>query len=213
MKIIRSIIQIKHEDDRCDQFRQNRLFTSNQQRFFQELEGNKDETSIVPDATRRKAFWSAIWSESKVCNDWLNDIEENVGAIRKQETLIVTKAIVEIQIKKIPNWKAPGPHGVHGFWFKSIKAVIPVLHALLNEALQNGNVPEWLISGKTVLKVKDKDKGSGMTNFRSITCLPIMWKLRVLFLRRCKNICMKKNYCQMNKRGVEKHREQKINYL
>ena len=62
--------------------------------------------------------------ESKVYNDqadWLNDIEENLGTIRKQETLTVTEAIIEKQVKNIPNW------------------------------LQSGNVPEWLTSGKTVL--------------------------------------------------------------
>ena len=155
-------------------------FTSNQQRLFQELEGNKDETPIVPDAERSKAFWSSIWSKSKVCNgqaDWLNDIEENLGAIRKQETLAVTEAKVEKQIKKIPNWKPPGPDGVHGCWYKSIKAVRPVLAALLNEAPQSGNVPEWLTSGATVLIVEDKDKGNKVINFCPITCLPIMWKL------------------------------------
>ena len=104
--------------------------------------------------------------------DWLNDIEESLGTIRKQETLTVTEAMVEKQVKKIPNWKAPGPDGVHGYWFKSIKTVRPVLAALLNEALQSGNVPEWLASGKSVLTVKDKDKGNEVTNLRPITCLP-----------------------------------------
>ena len=69
-------MKIKRYDDRCDQFRQNRLFSSNQQRLFQELEGNKNETPIVPDAERSKAFWSLIWIESKVYNDqadWLYD--------------------------------------------------------------------------------------------------------------------------------------------
>ena len=47
-------MKIKRYDDRCDQFRQNRLFTSNQKKLFQELEGNKDETPIVPDAERSK---------------------------------------------------------------------------------------------------------------------------------------------------------------
>ena len=145
--------------------------------MFQELEGNKDETPLVPDAERSKAFWSSILSESKVYNDqadWRNDIEENLGTIRKQETLAVTEAMVEMQIKKIPNWKAPGPDGIHGYCLKFIKAVRPVLAALLNETLQSGNLPEGLASGKTLLIVKDKDKGNEVTNFRPIICLPVM---------------------------------------
>ena len=50
----------------------------------------------------------------------------------------------------------------------------PVLAALLNEAFQSGNVPEWLTSGKTALTAKDKDKGNKVANFRPITYLPIM---------------------------------------
>ena len=73
--------------------------------------------------------------------NWLNDIEKNLGKIRKQEILTVTETMIEKQIKKIPNWKVPAPDGVHGYWFKSIKTVRPVLAALLNEALQSGNVP------------------------------------------------------------------------
>ena len=179
-RITANSMNIKRYDDQCDLFRQNRLLTSNQQRLFQQLEGNKDETPIITDAERSRAFWSSIWSEGKVYNgqaDWLNDIEENLGKIRKQEALTVTEAMVQKQIKKISNWKAPGPDGVHGYWFKFIMAVRPVLAALLNEALQSGNVPEWLTSGKTVLIVKDKDKGNKVTNFSPITCLPIMWKL------------------------------------
>ena len=97
-RITANRMKIKRYDDRCDQFRQNRLFTSNQQGLFQVLEGNKDKTPVIPDAERRKAFWSSIWSERKVYNgqvDWLNDVEENLGTIRKQETLTVTEAMIE----------------------------------------------------------------------------------------------------------------------
>ena len=162
-RITANSMKIKRYDDRCDQFRQNRLFTSNQQKLFQELEENKGEILIVTEDERSKSFWSSIWSESKVYNDqadWLNDIEENLGTIKKQETLTVTEAMVKKQIKKIPNWKAPDPDGVHGYWFKSISAVRPVLAALLNEDPQSGHVPEWLTSGKTVLIVKIKTRAT-----------------------------------------------------
>ena len=64
------------------------------------------------------------------------------GYNKETRKLTVTEAMVEKQIKKIPNWKARRPDGVHGYWFKSIKAVRPVLAALLNQALQSVNVPE-----------------------------------------------------------------------
>ena len=54
------------------------------------------------------------------------------------------------------------------------KAVRAVLTALLKEAHQRGNVPEWLTSGKAVLIVQDKYKGNEVTNLRPITCVPII---------------------------------------
>ena len=26
--------------------------------------------------------------------------------------------LLRARLKKIPNWKTPGPDGIHGFWFK-----------------------------------------------------------------------------------------------
>ena len=38
----------------------------------------------------------------------------------QQEEVRITKTLVETQCKKIPNWKAPGPDGVQGYWLKKI---------------------------------------------------------------------------------------------
>ena len=34
-----------------------------------------------------------------------------------------------------------------------------------------------MVNGRTTLIVKDKTKGNLVSNFRPITCLPMMWKL------------------------------------
>ena len=55
------------------------------------------------------------------------------------------------------------------------------MHSRLQECLQycicQGNVPEWMVRGRTVLKQKDKAKGAQASNYRPIACLPMMWKL------------------------------------
>ena len=38
-------------------------------------------------------------------------------------------------------------------------------------------VPSWLTRGRTSLIQKDKSKGNVASNYRPITCLPLMWKL------------------------------------
>ena len=75
------------------------------------------------------------------------------------------------------NWKAAGPELVQRFWFKKLTG----LHARLQECLQDcvcqANVPEWMVRGRTVLIQKDPAKGVQASNYRPITCLPMMWKL------------------------------------
>ena len=47
----------------------------------------------------------------------------------------------------------------------------------LKECLDSGFVPSCLNRGRTSLLQKDKSKGNVTSNYRPITCLPLMWKL------------------------------------
>ena len=47
----------------------------------------------------------------------------------------------------------------------------------LKECLDSGFVPSWLPRGRTSLLLEDKSKGNVASNYRTITCLPLMWKL------------------------------------
>ena len=47
----------------------------------------------------------------------------------------------------------------------------------LKKCLDSGFVPSWLTRGRTLLLQKDKSKGNVASNYRPITCLPLMWKL------------------------------------
>ena len=38
-------------------------------------------------------------------------------------------------------------------------------------------MPSWLTRGRASLLQKDKSKGNVASNYRPITCLPLMWKL------------------------------------
>ena len=38
-------------------------------------------------------------------------------------------------------------------------------------------MPSWLARGRTSLLQEDKSKGNVASNYRTITCLPLMWKL------------------------------------
>ena len=43
--------------------------------------------------------------------------------------------------------------------------------------ITTGNVPDWMIEGRTTLLMKDPTKGSEVSNYRPIACLNFLWKL------------------------------------
>ena len=49
--------------------------------------------------------------------EWLKEIKENV-TYPSQDDLQITEEKVEMQCKKMLNWKAPGLDGVQSFWIK-----------------------------------------------------------------------------------------------
>ena len=47
----------------------------------------------------------------------------------------------------------------------------------MNEFLEVGDVPGWLVEGRTILVMKDSKKGIEVGNYRPIACLYLIWKL------------------------------------
>ena len=171
--------KLNRYDKRTKQYRQNRLFETNQKKLFEELEGKTHET-IVPDAEESKQFWSEIWDQPVEHNgeaEWLKDIEHGLIDIEEQENIRIDSSKVRKQIHKVPNWKSPGPDGVQGYWIKNFKSLHDIIANQLDGCLQENTVPEWMTTGKTLLCVKEVEKGNLVSNFRPITCLPLMWKL------------------------------------
>ena len=171
--------KISRYDKRILQFRQNRLFATDQKKFYNEINGEFRKDKIVPDAKESKEFWEGIWSEPKKHKEdaeWLKEIKD-VSRPQQEEMHITTEKVYN-QCRKIPNWKAPEPDGIHGFWLKKL----PAYHQTIAEQLEkivNGEEesPGWMTSGRTVLCIKDSKKGNAADNFRPISCLPVMWKL------------------------------------
>ena len=135
---------------------------------------------MLRDPTETTSFWSNIWLEEVGYNEsasWLEDTEVAFSTTEVQEDINITMEDIRTGVSKMANWKAAGPDLVQGFWFKKLAG----LHCRLKECLQDcvfqGNVPEWMVRGRTVLIQKDPAKGAHASNYRPITCLPMMWKL------------------------------------
>ena len=168
--------KVRRFQGRVDSYRQNRLFENNQREFYREL--NQEEERCDDDhpvAEESKQFWGNIWSQSgdhKKDTKWLQDLRCEVN-VEKQEKIDITTGSFKKILGRMRNWKSPGPDLVQGFWLKLHERV----RLQLKECLDSGFVPSWLTKGRTSLLQKDKSKGNVASNYRPITCLPLMWKL------------------------------------
>ena len=178
-KIRAGSVKIKRYDDRNTQFRQNSLFEANQKRFYEEID-NKQAVNLTPNPQESTEFWSNIWSNRAIHEidaEWIKNVEDDLNMINRQGDIGISKEDVHRCSSKMACWKAPGLDGLQGFWFKRLNSMHNRLSKHLQKCLDEGEVPSWMVKGKTVLVMKDPNKGNEVGNFRPIACLPIMWKL------------------------------------
>ena len=97
--------------------------------------------------------------------EWLKELKkERVEA--RQEDIVITAEMATARSKKIPNWKAPGPDGVQGYWLKKLTALYERLVDHLNDFFNNRvTTPVWMATGRTVLWEKDQERGSVVDNY------------------------------------------------
>ena len=74
----------------------------------------------------------------------------------------------------MPNWKSPVPDLVQVFWLKNFRSLHDRVRLRLKECLDSGFAPSWLTRGRTSLLQKDKSQDNVASNYRPITCLPLM---------------------------------------
>ena len=89
MEELRQRITVKAAKiDRCErrinQFRINRMFSSNQKRVFMELNGEVIKENTIPNVDESRKFWSEIWNNTVEHNDdaeWLRGIETELSRV------------------------------------------------------------------------------------------------------------------------------------
>ena len=114
-RITANAMKLKRYEARTEQFIQNRLFETNQKKLFQRLEKNECSEQAMPDKKEATEFWNGIWNKPVEHNekaDWLKQVEEELTSDRKQPNLSITKDTLKIKLRKVKNWKAPGPDGL-----------------------------------------------------------------------------------------------------
>ena len=62
-------------------------------------------------------------------------------------------------------------------WIKNLCNLHNSIVLQLDRYPQQNNLPNWMVTGKTLLCIKEIQKGNLVLNFRPITCLLLTWKL------------------------------------
>ena len=117
LKIKAGGFKIKRYDERCQQFKQNHLFRTNQKLFYKTLGGKERGETVLPDPTEATSFWSKIWSEEVGHNErasWLEDVEVEFSTTEVQEDISITVEDIRNGVSKMANWKTAGPDLVQG---------------------------------------------------------------------------------------------------
>ena len=101
------------------QFHQNRFFRNNEGQFYSQIDGSKEgEEIVIPDAQDAKTFWDIYLGQEVEDNkdeNWLREIKKDMNEKNKQARVQISQEKRKTTLKKIPNWKTPGPDGVQGF--------------------------------------------------------------------------------------------------
>ena len=114
-----------------NQYKINRMFLQNQKRVYQQMDGIRNINNEQPNAQESKQLWSKIWDNEKQHerNAELRAEKDDM----KQNDINITIEIIKEQVKKIPNWKSPGPDAVQGCWLKKLTA----LHERIPKEMDN----------------------------------------------------------------------------
>lgn len=130
-----------------------------------------------------RRFWDDIWAElsnfnpnHRALSAWKREKGRQVGKgpegdeWRKEESW-------KVAVGKMQSWKAPGPDGIPGFWYRSLPSVASALKQKLVDILeQRIEVPAWFVRGRTILIPKTGCTGEPC-QYWPIACLNTAYKL------------------------------------
>lgn len=85
---------------------------------------------------------------------------------------------MEKALKKLLNWKAPGPDKLQNYWLKTFSSVHKHLAKCFQKILEHPNsMPEFMTRGVTYLMPKTDQFSEDPSKYRPITCLPTLYKV------------------------------------
>lgn len=144
------------------------------------MKTKKRPETELPEPNEAPTFWGKIWWEEVSHHkkaSWLEDIKQEIRTIETQEVIIITMGDIINGVKNMANCKAAGADLVQDCWFKKLTPINIRWQEYQEDCVCQGNIPEWIVTGRTVLIQKDPAKGNHANNNRPEACLPMMWRL------------------------------------
>ena len=183
-RVVAKAAKIKRFKQRCDRYKEGKLFKTNQRQFYRNLSSGPSTGLPAPTEDQKKEFsefWNGIWGSQTEHNrdaPWIPHIKDQITSQTKdQSPLAISEDNLKARVKKMANWSSPGMDGLHAYWMKHLTNTHSRIASQMQDCILTSSVPAWMTSGKTHLIIKDPSKGFHPGNFRPITCLPNMWKL------------------------------------
>ncbi|XP_044749653.1 uncharacterized protein LOC123310249 [Coccinella septempunctata] len=171
--------RIKRYNERVTRYKNNQLYYKNQKQFYRQLEGIKKTEEEFPTPESMHKTWEKIWSSSGEHNDeasWIREAEAESDKYN-MEQINITENDIKTALKKTNNWSAPGPDAVHNYWWKYFDSTHKRLAEIFQRALTDPTcIPETCTLGISHMIPKGAKNGDP-TNYRPITCLPVIYKI------------------------------------
>ncbi len=114
-------------------------------------------------------FWRRLWETEShhvpthpEIASWKREVRKRAMGEAGNQSPDRERAWVRVW-RKMKGWKAPGPDGITGFWWKAFPMAAECLKELLWQVLdREAEVPVWLVKGRTVLLPKTAEWGPGL---------------------------------------------------
>nr|XP_034831559.1 uncharacterized protein LOC117988518 [Maniola hyperantus] len=106
---------------------------------------------------------------------WIAAVEEACASIEPMNPVAISAEDVAGAVRRAPNWKSPGPDGLHHYWLKGFSVCHATLARQFQEALEQRALPSLFTTGITHLAPKSTDT-TDPAKYRPITCLTTIYK-------------------------------------
>jgi len=175
------------------------LFQRNERQFYRNLrsgmkgETNPGSTGQLPEKDVTQHFWEQILSTPVdfAPGRWLaRQHSDATGAINPQAEPMITPEVLKRALDRTRLWGAAGNDEVQGYWIRKLTSLHDYISAAFSDIVcGDSGIPMWMVDGRTVLIPKTGQATPDPSNYRPITCLPVVYKT----LTSCLNILMREH--------------------